>query len=87
VSGIGENDQHLKFVDIETATTPRDGQVYVDYWWSVHPDRGLIFYDGTPQANPDRRITDMLQPRYYPWAEVRQVPVVYVGHDRALVRS
>jgi hypothetical protein len=65
---------------------------YVDDWWVVHPDRGLVFFSprhrrrrgeyaglGAPQHNSDQRIQTLLAQDRYPFpVEVRQVPSVWV---------
>ncbi|UXN70929.1 hypothetical protein N8A98_07000 [Devosia neptuniae] len=57
-------------------------------WWVVHPERGLIFWQpetrrrkgqltgAAPQCNSDETITRRVIAKLYPWAEVKQVPLV-----------
>ena len=63
---------------------------YVDDWWVVHPDKGLVFYSpwhrrrrtaglGAPQRNSDQRIQQALAMQHYPFpVEVRQLASVWV---------
>ena len=62
------------FLPVDEATAPGQGgffQHYVDAWWVVHPERGLVFFNpkntrtgrrrfgryGSPQCNADERIS------------------------------
>ena len=62
------------FLPLEEAVSPRKGgffQHYVDAWWTVHPEHGLLFYNpliartgrrrfgrlGSPQCNTDERVS------------------------------
>jgi hypothetical protein len=62
------------FLPVDEATAPAKGgffEHYVDAWWTVHPEHGLLFYNrknprtgrrrvhglGSPQCNTDERIT------------------------------
>lgn len=63
------------FLPVEEAVAPRGGtyfQHYVDAWWTVHPEHGLLFFNpknartgrrrfgrfGSLQCNTDRRIAE-----------------------------
>lgn len=64
------------FLPVEEAVSPRKAGFflhYVDAWWAVHPEHGLLFYNrkdrrtgrrgrryGSPQCNTDRRIAEMV---------------------------
>lgn len=51
---------------------------YINYFWVVHPEKGLAFYGKgytKPQCNRDQRISDMLCPV---WGVVKQIPRVIV---------
>lgn len=92
---VEQDDARLEYIPLEEATKPRHGflQCLIDYWWTVHPERGLIVfhsepkrngrwrYSGTPQANRNEALSHDLSKRLYPWAEVRQLPVVFLKHD------
>lgn len=54
-------------------------------WWSVHPEKGLIFWKryvqddiqrASPQCNSVKEIADQVAGKLYPWAEIRQIPLV-----------
>lgn len=62
------------FLPVDEAVSPAKGGFfvhYVDAWWTVHPERGLAFYNpkstrtgrrrlgrwGAPQCNMDERIS------------------------------
>lgn len=50
-----------------------------NHWWIAHPEKGLAFWglhSMAPQANADEQVTRKLAAMLYPWAEVRQVPLV-----------
>lgn len=59
---------------------------YHDRWWSVCPERGLIFYSqhvrrggivgASPQCNSSNQIAHDLNARMYSWAEVKYVKLV-----------
>lgn len=62
-------------------------QAFHNAWWSVCPERGLIFYQDNPrrkgslvgasaQCNQSEGTSRTLSHRLYPWAEVRQIPLV-----------
>jgi len=83
------------FLPVGQAERPDKGvyfQRIADHWWSVHPDKGLVFYNplntrtgrrrhsylGAPQCNTDERITRQVG-KYAPFpVEVRLVPLVWV---------
>jgi len=78
---IEATDARLSFVPIEKATKPQSGMhmIYCDYWWIVHPKKGLIFYGKhAPQCNFSKEAIEGVRLRLYPWAEVKMVPVVFV---------
>lgn len=60
---------------------------YKDQWWSVMPEKGLIFYcpgsskgldlcEAFPQCNPSEVTTRKLQQQLYPGAETKFFPLV-----------
>jgi hypothetical protein len=81
------------FLPVDQATTPPDGIImhYRDYWWAVHPEKGLAFFNprnrrgqrthgryGAPQANPHETISRRVS-GYHPFPhEVRKIPSVFV---------
>jgi len=72
--------EHIEFVDIETATTPRNGifRVVVDAWWAVI-DEQIMFYRGhAAQCNQNREVAERINRKLYPECEIRQLHVVYV---------
>lgn len=92
---IEENDLRLQFIPLDVAQKPTRGflNCIVDYWWCVHPEKGLIIFhhqpqrngrwreEGSPQANSNESLSRDLGKRLYPWAEVQQVPFVFLKHD------
>lgn len=78
---MNEDDPKLSYVKIETASQPISGlnECIKDSWWMHHPERGLIFYDKqmSPQCNKNKLISEMVQKRLYPWADIVFVPFVY----------
>lgn len=68
-------------------------QRYADYWWIIHREHGLVFYNpmkygnscrqfsyrGVPQCNSDERVTRGVSAKTVPFpVEVQQVPLVWV---------
>lgn len=62
-------------------------QVLRDRWFSVHPERGLVFWQdekrrlgqitgASPQCNSHEAIARSLAATTYPWAETRFYPLV-----------
>lgn len=60
-------------------------EVVRNSWWTVHPERGLVFWTRTPknglrgakpQCNRDERVANMVVPQMFPWAEIKWVPLV-----------
>lgn len=85
----------LVFIPIEQASIPPKGLIvhFKDHWWSHHPEKGLIFYQGrpgkfqksrrrnlAPQCNPVESTARYLCKKMYPWAEVIQVPSVFLKY-------
>jgi hypothetical protein len=56
-------------------------QHFHNYWWAVHPEKGLAFWNKTggnsPQCNSDERITRILL-RSTPWLQAQQIEHVFV---------
>jgi len=62
--------------------------VYRDDWWTVHPEKGLVFWcsnkrrrdltNASPQCNPIEATARHLQQRLWPDHETRQIPLVLV---------
>jgi hypothetical protein len=88
---IEPNDSRLVFMP-EADVLKAKGFVmaYHDYWFSCHPEKGLIFYStakrpelksATPQANSTEHISKDLTARLYPWALIKQFPLVLVPVD------
>lgn len=77
-------------VPLDLAQTPRTGECICDHWWSIHPERGLVFWfqpfgytaseEPSPQCNQQEHTARHLGARLYPDCEVRQLPVVYMAH-------
>lgn len=88
VRGTDIEDSRLVFLPVETASEPKDGlpqRCLKDYWWIFEPTRGILFYRQTakskhlsPQCNSNRVIAEQIRSRLYPWAEIKQVPKVFV---------
>lgn len=78
---VSADDPRLTFVPLEVATVPPKGLIehLKDQWWTVHPEKGLVFYDKkvmAPQCNSNESITRRFK-EMYPWAEVRFIPSVF----------
>lgn len=83
------------FVPLETAQTPADGHAYVNKWWCVDPEKGVVFYvsrlkltecgepvQPSPQCNDVEWVAKKMNKRMSPQFEVRLIPVVYAAHAR-----
>lgn len=77
------DDPRFVFLPLDQIVTEPVGLCMVvrNAYWAVHPERGLVFWkrsasDLVPQYNSDKRVSDMVVPSQYPWAEVRQIPIV-----------
>lgn len=77
------------FVPVELLTEAPDGFVrhFHNYFWAVHPEKGVAFFTGTgmrreinPVCNSDGRIAK-LSLKWIPEIEVRQIEHVYVRSD------
>jgi hypothetical protein len=69
----------LTYIPFAAAMTPRDGQVYCDRWWIVHPEKGLTVWRGiAPQCNRNKALGDLLL-KHYPGHEMRHFDVAYTG--------
>lgn len=78
------DDKDLTYIPFEKASAPGGGFYfhYVNRWWSVHPDRGLmLFYGDSAQCNSNEATARRLQQQLYPWAEVRFIPSAFVPID------
>ncbi len=83
---IEPNDPRLQFIPLDQVEkTSGNFEVYVNAWWMVHPEKGIAFFGRTektrlsecaPQCNRDENLTRWLAEQLYPWAEVKQIPLV-----------
>lgn len=76
-----ETHPRLSFIPENEAARPKGGNVQcvIDHWWCVHPEKGLVIWDKEcPQANPNRTVTETCLAKLYPWAVIKQIPVVFM---------
>jgi len=82
---VAEDDPRLVFIALDKATTLHSGlhELYINYWWSVHPTKGIILWKprghkglGSAQCNTNKALSESLTARLYPWAECKQIPLV-----------
>lgn len=85
---VEPDDKRLRFVPIEEATVPPVGLIehIKDYWWVVHPEKGVVFWRPNPrvevpQGNFNKVVTEGIIKRMYPWAECRLIPSVFRSID------
>jgi hypothetical protein len=86
-----EDDPRLIYMPLDQVTAATGSVDTIrNAWWTVHPERGLVFWTQTPlrglrsaspQCNTDKNVSDMVSPRMFPWAEVRQIPLVLQPKD------
>ena len=90
---ITPDDPRLVYLP-ETSLLAANGMVQVlrDRWFSVHPERGLIFWQAeqrrfgqlkgaSPQCNSGEAIARSLATQLYPWAETRFYALVLLPID------
>lgn len=92
----GLNEEDYVFISLDKADLPREGvfEHYVDYFWLVHPEKGLAFWNpkskvtgkrgrrfGSPQCNSSKDIAYMVAKKTKWPHEVRQIPLVFVPID------
>ncbi|CAH1665732.1 MULTISPECIES: hypothetical protein [unclassified Chelatococcus] len=85
---ITPDDPRLVYMpEAEVLTANGIVQVLRNRWFSVHPERGLMFWQpekrragrltgASPQCNGTESIARDLAKRMYPWAETRFFPLV-----------
>lgn len=83
------------FLPESEAAAPTKGaffQRYADFWWAVHPEKGLVFFNpknrrsgrrkfsylGAPQCNTDERIKQATTATLPFEVEVKKLPLVWV---------
>ena len=84
---------HFFYVPEDVAVTPKNGKVLCDRWWSVHPKKGLAFYntslratvygednEPSPQCNVSESMCKNLNERLNPECVVKFFPVVFLQH-------
>jgi hypothetical protein len=75
------------FISIEEAQKPISGVVkcYVDYWFCVH-ERGIVCHVRRQRGhrdvkimigNSNKEVAERMRDMHWPWAEVKQISVVY----------
>jgi hypothetical protein len=71
----------LTYISFDEAAKPRDGEVMVDRWWVVHPDKGLAVHgEGALQCNTNGSLPQRLAKAYGAPHEVRFFPIAFVGN-------
>jgi len=85
------------YVPIEQAETPTNGECLVNHWWTVDPEKGLVFWarvsgylksdNVSPQCNQSEATCRLLSSKLYPECEVRQIPVVFLEHAERRLRE
>ena len=85
---IAVDDDRLVYLPEDKVTSANGTcQVLRDRWFSVHPERGLLFWQAnkrrkselrgaSPQCNGSDAIARKLAEQMYPWAETRFYPLV-----------
>jgi len=85
------------YLPFEQAVSPSGGvyfQHFVNCWWTVHPERGLLFYNpprgrrrrhhglGRPQCNVNENIIRMVAEKSYAFpVEIRLIPSAWKPVD------
>ena len=93
MSIIAEDDPRLVFIPIENAQKATGlCDIRDNYWCLVHPTKGIILWQlerkrhgnilgSILQGNRTRSITQMVQQKLYPWAEVQLIERVIIPID------
>jgi hypothetical protein len=68
--------------DVSTSWSPStEDEECFEHWWVVDAERGLVFHrdwgPASPQANRDEKVSRIVAPKLYPWAEIVQLPYVH----------
>ena len=77
----------MLYIDIESASVPKTGEVLIDKYWCVHPDKGIAFYERSkvggftldrlsPQCNSDKKVSDMIVQGMKDHV-VQKIPAIY----------
>jgi hypothetical protein len=82
---IDPDDKRIAYIPFDDVAKARSlVEALHNHWWSVHPERGLIMWRpdrrsaGSPQCNQDEIIARKIGENMYPWAEIRQIPLVLI---------
>ncbi len=96
VTALTEND--YRYLPVQEAVRPAAGgffRHYVNCWWTVHPEKGLAFFNppgrdgrrrhsglGAPQCNASKRISQLVCDKNIPWpAEIQLLESAWVPVD------
>lgn len=85
-----EDSPNLRYLSLDQADAASGiCNVMRDYWWVVHPERGLAFWQrdtkqsglrgASPWGNKNKAITEKIRDMHFPWASVQEVPLVLVS--------
>ena len=82
----------LKHALIDEMSQPKSGEVMLNKYWCVHPEKGLAYWDRggrsfsverySPQCNSSKAVSDRLVSMHEGHV-VEQIPAVYVSNLRA----
>jgi hypothetical protein len=88
-----ENLSNIVYVPLENVLDPPNGLIehYKNYYWFVHPERGLVFWktfrsSQSPQCNKDRKVLELMQEQY-PWAIIKKIPSVFLKVNSAAIEE
>ena len=72
-------ESQFNFVPVEQMLEAPNGIVnhYKNYWWAVHPEKGIVFYGNAPQCNISKEIVESISGKLYPWAEIKFFPSLF----------
>lgn len=80
---IRETDYRLSWRPLSQAcVNPSNYTAIRDHWWAYQEDKGVLFFKVgahyEPQALPSEEDACRMVAMFYPYASVRQVPVVFM---------
>lgn len=73
-----------KFVPLEQAVTPRDGEVLANRFWIYSPVEGILFVEfpsgyWSPQCNSRKEIAEHIRQELNPDLAIRFIEAVFLG--------
>lgn len=69
-----------KKVSIEDAIKPKNGRAITNRWWTITPEREILFYRNfAPQCNANEDIAKSMRDKLHPDCTVEFLELVFTG--------